>query len=284
MSADPASGQSSVQALLTAWREQGWARLDTVSFVFMEGLARRAAAQEGEARQRLDARLAALVEAYAARIEKAGGAATAAAGDAPASASAPAVTNAEGVTNIAAAENAAIAKNATAAGNNAIVGNRAIVGNTAHGKDAAVAPTALALLRDELVAHAAGNKTALSWTTHYPELPLLDEFQQLWSRVSASMRVQESQFQVPDNAGPLNSSHLVHRSLTLMRELAPGYLQHFLAYVDVLSWLEPMVVPAIPPREAAKPATKAGGKATSGARKTPAKPARKTTRTKPAEG
>lgn len=237
---------------LAAWREQGWERLDPVAFIFMEALARRTAVQEGEARQRLDARMAGLIKDYAARIEKAGGAPTPAGGTLRATAaSTPAV--------------AAI---------------------PAAGRAAAPA-TALTALSKELADNAAKHKSALPWTAHYPELPLLDEFQQLWSRVSASMRVQESQFQVPDNAGPLNSSHLVHRSLALMRELAPGYLQHFLAYVDVLSWLEPMVVPAIPQREAAKSAAKSAtpssGKRTAGARKTAAKPARKSTRAKLAD-
>ncbi|OZI37605.1 hypothetical protein CAL29_04175 [Bordetella genomosp. 10] len=215
------------EARLAAWREQGWERLDPVAFFFMEALARRTAAHEGEARQRLDARMADLIKAYAARIEKETG------------------------------------ENSTDAAS----------------RPSPAAPTPLAALRDELTGQAAGNRSALPWTAHYPELPLLDEFQQLWSRVSASLRVQESQFQVPDNAGPLNSSHLVHRSLTLMRELAPGYLHHFLAYVDVLSWLEPMVVPALPQRDA-KPAAKASAK-TAGARKTATKSTRKSTRAKP---
>ena len=43
---------------------------------------------------------------------------------------------------------------------------------------------------------------------------------------------------VPENAGPLNSQHLVHRSLTLMRDLSPEYLNRFMSYVDALSWLD----------------------------------------------
>ena len=46
--------------------------------------------------------------------------------------------------------------------------------------------------------------------------------------------------QAPADAGPLNSGVLVHRALGLMRSLSPGYLQHFLAYVDALSWLQQM--------------------------------------------
>jgi hypothetical protein len=42
----------------------------------------------------------------------------------------------------------------------------------------------------------------------------------------------------PENAGPLNSSALVHRSIALMRDMSPGYLQHFVSYVDDLSSLE----------------------------------------------
>ncbi|NYT77611.1 DUF2894 domain-containing protein [Alcaligenaceae bacterium] len=77
-----------------------------------------------------------------------------------------------------------------------------------------------------------------SSTLSYPELPAIDYFQKTWERLRTRRQLQTSQEQVPDNAGPLNSSNLVHRSLSLMREVSPGYLQHFLTYVDTLSWLE----------------------------------------------
>ncbi|WP_437176686.1 DUF2894 domain-containing protein [Burkholderia glumae] len=50
--------------------------------------------------------------------------------------------------------------------------------------------------------------------------------------------MQRSLDRVPKNAGPLNSSSLVHRALLLMRELSPEYLRQFLVYADALSWLE----------------------------------------------
>lgn len=59
-----------------------------------------------------------------------------------------------------------------------------------------------------------------------------------WSRLSADRRLTQSLAKVPENAGPLNSQHLVHRSLTLMRELSPEYLHHFMAHVDALLWLD----------------------------------------------
>lgn len=73
-----------------------------------------------------------------------------------------------------------------------------------------------------------------------PVLELLGEFRSLWTHVRARSQLRQSLEQVPANAGPLNSGSLVHRSLTLMRELSPGYLQHFLAYLDALSWMEQM--------------------------------------------
>lgn len=85
----------------------------------------------------------------------------------------------------------------------------------------------------------------------YPELPLLDEFRALWSRFSADRQVRQSQERVHKNAGPLNSNQLVHRALTLMREMSPGYLQQFLSYTDALMWMEQMTAAAAPaPKEA----------------------------------
>lgn len=69
---------------------------------------------------------------------------------------------------------------------------------------------------------------------------LIDYFRDTWTRVSAGQQLQQSLERVPEHAGPLNSSHLVHRSLTLMREMSPGYFEQFLSYVDALTWLEQM--------------------------------------------
>ena len=66
----------------------------------------------------------------------------------------------------------------------------------------------------------------------------LQFFKRTWSRLSADQRLAQSRAALPDNAGPLNSQHLVHRSLTLMQSLSPEYLEHFVAYIDALQWLE----------------------------------------------
>lgn len=69
------------------------------------------------------------------------------------------------------------------------------------------------------------------------ELKTLSYFKSTWSRLSADRRLHQSQAKVPENAGPLNSHHLVHRALTLMRDLSPEYLNKFMSYVDGLLWL-----------------------------------------------
>lgn len=82
-----------------------------------------------------------------------------------------------------------------------------------------------------------GSASATSTST-YPTLDALDYFREIWSTLSTEQQMRQSLAQLPGNAGPLNSNSLVHRSLSMMRELSPGYLQQFLSYVDALSWLE----------------------------------------------
>jgi hypothetical protein len=108
------------------------------------------------------------------------------------------------------------------------------------------ARSGLAGLIDHIARHASadGDCTAagsrVTGSPSWPELEVLDYFREIWSRVSTERQLRQSLEQVPGNAGPLNSSSLVHRSLSLMRELSPGYLQQFLSYVDTLSWMEQM--------------------------------------------
>jgi hypothetical protein len=91
-----------------------------------------------------------------------------------------------------------------------------------------------------LIGHFAHQAQANDAETAYPELPALDYFREVWSKVRAEKQLRQSLAPVAGNAGPLNSSSLVHRSLSLMRELSPGYLTQFLSYVDTLSWMEQM--------------------------------------------
>lgn len=114
----------------------------------------------------------------------------------------------------------------------------------------------LAELVDYLASHpqAGDERVALSAAVR-SELKALDYFRETWSKVSAEKQVRVSLEQVPGNAGPLNSSSLVHRSLSLMRELSPGYLQQFLAYVDALSWMEQITGGTLPVKDAPRAAS-----------------------------
>ena len=124
----------------------------------------------------------------------------------------------------------------------------------------------LAGLTDHIASHAPADGDGLAvahglpGAASYPELAELDYFREIWSKVRTEKQLRQSFEQVPGNAGPLNSSSLVHRSLSLMRELSPGYLKQFLAYVDALSWMEQMNGGGTP---AGKDAPRAGSAARS---------------------
>lgn len=168
---------------LAAWRERGDDRLDPVRFRFIEAMARRAAAYDGEARRMLDQRVAQLLAAY---------------GD-------------------------ALGQRGDAAGPPG---------------DVSAVRGALAELIDHIAQHAPPAGPGLAAGGGTPDLKTVTYFRSTWSRLSADRRVTQSLAKVPDNAGPLNSHHLVHRALLLMRELSPEYLNRFMSYVDALLWID----------------------------------------------
>ncbi|QBC33035.1 DUF2894 domain-containing protein [Pandoraea sp. XY-2] len=82
--------------------------------------------------------------------------------------------------------------------------------------------------------------TVITTDDAFDDLDVLEYFRETWSKVSTDGNLRQSLAQVPENAGPLNSSHLVHRALSLMHDISPDYLRHFLRHADALSWLEDM--------------------------------------------
>ncbi|WP_326542186.1 DUF2894 domain-containing protein [Pseudorhodoferax sp.] len=97
------------------------------------------------------------------------------------------------------------------------------------------------------------------------EPEMLQFFRSTWARLDAERRLNHALADAHENPGPLNSEHLVHQALQLMRGCAPDYLRHFMAQVDALAWLEDAQAE---PVAAGKPAPKAAK----------AKPAKKATR------
>lgn len=228
------SDAARIEATLASWRAHGTDGFDPLRFALIDALARRAAARQGTVRELLDKRLAMLIDDYARDAARSA--------DAHADATRAPIGDTD--------------RDALAADN---AGRQAAARRPdAHARPSAVAPAAgpLAHLAERLsigtaslsgtasatvenspakpaAPHGAPHRTAL-----WPDPEPLDYFRKLWAELSTDRQLQQSFDQVPTNAGPLNSSSLVHRSLALMREVSPGYLQQFLSYVDTLSWLE----------------------------------------------
>ena len=202
------------QATLDAWGDSGADRLDPVRFRFLQAMARRTAALQGLARQQLEDKLDTHLRAYAQLLE--------------------AVEPDASTMDSAEASPAASATPQTA-------------------------PAALTELLAYLTYPDAPDndqtwdRDALGLREAYPDVQMLEYFRGVWSRVSADRQVRQSQEQVHKNAGPLNSNQLVHRALSLMRELSPGYLQQFLSYTDALMWMEQIHAATAPaPKESTR--------------------------------
>lgn len=70
------------------------------------------------------------------------------------------------------------------------------------------------------------------------ELKSVERFRNTWSKLSANKQVTQALEQAPMNAGPLNSHMLVLRSLALIRDISPDYLNRFISYADTLLCLD----------------------------------------------
>ena len=95
----------------------------------------------------------------------------------------------------------------------------------------------LADLLDHIRQHT-GAPPATPRTATAPELRSIARFHDTWARLSTEQQLSQTLARAPENAGPMNSQHLVLRSLQVMRDIAPGYLQGFMSYIDTLIWLE----------------------------------------------
>jgi len=93
-----------------------------------------------------------------------------------------------------------------------------------------------------------GESVAEAPASSIAPLPVLDEFQQLWTRIRIDSLLRQCLDSLPEDAGPLHSNVLTYRAMVLMRDISPDYLQHFVAYADALSWLEVLRHKATPSR------------------------------------
>lgn len=90
------------------------------------------------------------------------------------------------------------------------------------------------------------------------ELRSIARFQDTWARLSTEQQLTQTLAQAPENAGPMNSQHLVLRSLQRMHDVAPDYLQSFMSYIDTLIWLESATRPSAGERESRERTGKSG--------------------------
>ena len=82
------------------------------------------------------------------------------------------------------------------------------------------------------------------------ELKSVHYFRNTWSKLSAEKQVTQALGQAPKNAGPINSHVVALRSLALMRDTSPDYLNRFMSYVDTLLCLDQSDKPPTPAAKA----------------------------------
>jgi hypothetical protein len=95
------------------------------------------------------------------------------------------------------------------------------------------------LVRD-LGQQAAGDTNVRPWEKDEAraELKTIRNFRNTWSKLSVDKQVAQALEQAPKNAGPINSHMLVLRSLALMRDISPDYLNRFISYAETLLSLD----------------------------------------------
>jgi hypothetical protein len=123
---------------------------------------------------------------------------------------------------------------------------------------AVATPSPLAALLRDMAPHPAAAHQAPS-TGWRPESPRIELFRQQLSKLSVQKQVTHAMAQAPQNAGPINSHMLVLRSLGLMRDASPDYINRFMTYLDSLLCLDEADKVKLTPKKAAA-AAKSGKK------------------------
>lgn len=205
-------------ALIAALRTAGADRFDSVRLHYIEVLAQRAMAHQGSVKHMLDAKLAQALAVFKERFEQAQCDAM--------------ETIARSVQQYPLA--AADLQQLFAAAD--FKGLRRHVATLSTGEQCA----SLGALVRQLEQHAPGNIGTASEVNagSRPELKTIRNFRNTWSKLSADKQVTQALGQAPKNAGPINSHMLVLRSLALMRDISPDYLNRFMSYADTLLSLD----------------------------------------------
>lgn len=205
-------------AALACLRAAGAQQFDPVRWHFMEALATRALAHDGSVRRVLDAKLAQALAAFQERFDQA----RADAEEAVARNAAQYPAADDDLRRLLGAGDFNQLRRFIATLNSG--GERATLGALVRRLEQHAAQTPDAPLEVN-----AGSRS---------ELKTIRNFRNVWSKLSADKRVAQALEQAPADAGPINSHMLVLRSLAVMRDISPDYLNRFMAYADALLCLD----------------------------------------------
>ena len=111
-------------------------------------------------------------------------------------------------------------------------------------------PSPLAKLLQDIAQHSPNNPPAkpANWRA---ESPRIQQFRQQLGKIRVQKQVSQAIAQAPQNAGPINSHMLVLRSLGLMRDISPDYLNRFMGYIDTLLCLDEAALSKATPKKTA---------------------------------
>lgn len=238
-----------LDAAIAALRAHGAHRVDPGRFAFIEALARRTRMQQGVLRRLLDQRLAQAVAAYGARCDT----------DAASAADAADATEAADVAAVAEIDKRlpfVIRQHPHAAAELRRLradGDHKALGRCLARLEAEPAKGRLTELVRLIDGQSSSDRpdgtpmvrlgTAPDTAAPLRELRTVQQFRATWSRLRVDEQLIRSQQQAPENPGPLNSHLLVLRALHRMRDVAPAYLDQWLAHVQALAWIDTAELP-----------------------------------------
>jgi hypothetical protein len=234
----PQDSSADFDALIASLRSAGAARFDPVRLHYIEVLAKRAGAHHGSVKRMLDARLMQALAALKERLEQAQSDAKEAVAQ-----------------NVQQYPHAADDLQRLFAAGDFKELRRLIATLKAREQCASLG----ALVR-QLEQHSPENIDARVAENigQRSELKTIRNFRNTWAKLSVDKQVAQALEQAPKNAGPINSHMLVLRSLALMRDISPDYLNRFMSYADTLLCLDqgekekPVVPKKRPAAKAAK--------------------------------
>jgi len=234
----PGEPTSGADALIASLRAAGAGRFDPVRLHYIEAMAKRASAHQGSVKQMLDAKLTEALAAFREGFEQA-------------------QREAHEIVERSAQQHPHASKDLQrllAAGD--FRGVRKLAASLAAGEPRMT----LGTLVRELEQHAPDHTGTRVEVNAAPrsELKTIRNFRKTWAKLSVDNQVAQALKQAPKNAGPINSHMLMLRSLAMMRDISPDYLNRFMSYADTLLCLDQgeKEKPALPKKPQATRAAK----------------------------